>query len=113
MLYQLFEQKVESLDEATKTYAASLTLPDTPPAPEYHAAWVEQSVNRTAMNLLQRLSTELALAVRLGASYVCFSQFRSGLLNRFFPVTVETSQHTANVMITLDVPSQTISIPSL
>jgi hypothetical protein len=104
MIYQLFEQKVESLDEATRTYAARLTLPDTPPAPEYYAAWVEQSVNRTAINLLQRLSTELALAVQLGASYVCFSRFRSDLLNRFFPVTVETSQHTANVMLTLDVP---------
>lgn len=107
MLYQLFEQKIEFLDEATGTYTANITLPDTPPAPDYYAAWVDQSVNRTAINLLRRLSTELALSVELGASYVCFSQFRCDLLSKFFPVTVETAQHTANIMLALDLPFAT------
>jgi hypothetical protein len=104
MMYQLFEQNIESLDETTRTYTARVSLPESPPAEAYYDSWVEQSINRTAINFYDRLCTELRLSVGLGASYMCFSDFRNNLLSRFFPVTVNTAEHSANVLLSLTLP---------
>jgi hypothetical protein len=79
-------------------------MPESPPEQEYYDSWVEQSLNRTAINYYDRLRAELALCVRLGGSYLCFSEFRSELLTRFFPVMAGVSEHTANVLLQMTVP---------
>lgn len=104
MMYQLFEHEVESLDEATRTVTARIFLPESLPTEAYYDSWVEQSVNRTAINFYDRLCTELALSVQLGASYLCFSEFRNSLLANFFPVTVNVAEHSANVFLQLSLP---------
>jgi hypothetical protein len=104
MMYQLFEQKIESLDEVSRTYSGRLCLPQNPPDQAYYDSWVEQSINRTAINFYDRLCTELKLSMSLGASYMCFSEFRNNLLSKFFPVTVNTAEHSANVLLSLDLP---------
>ncbi|MCC6586997.1 MAG: hypothetical protein IT168_09930 [Bryobacterales bacterium] len=104
MLHQLFEQEVKEVSDATRTITSILTLPDSPPTPDLYKAWVEQSINRTAISFLRQLSTELALSARLGASYVCFSDFRRNFLDRFSPATMDTPQHTAKAIINVDLP---------
>lgn len=104
MLYQLFEQEIENIDETARTYTVRLSFPDNPPTKANYDVWVEQSVNRTAINYYTRLCKELTLAAQLGASYLCFSEFRSDLLARFFPVRVNTAEHSANVVMQLNVP---------
>jgi hypothetical protein len=104
MMYQLFEQEIESFDEAARTYTGRISLPESPPAQAYYDSWVEQSVNRTAINFYDRLCTELMLSVQLGASYLCFSEFRNELLAKFFPVRVGTAEHSANVILQLSLP---------
>ncbi len=44
------------------------------------------------------------MSLRLGASYLCFSEFRNDLLAKFFPVQLNTAEHTANVVLQLNVP---------
>lgn len=104
MLFQLFDHEVSEFDEATGRYTARLSLPEELPEQASYDAWVEQSINRTAINCYDRMCKELTLSMALGASYMCISEFRNELLTRFFPVKSGTAEHSASVFLHIDVP---------
>jgi len=104
MMHQLFDHEVSSVDEATRRVTGRITLPAALPDKPYYDHWVKQSVNRTAINITDRILKELSWSRTLGTSYLCASAFRNEFLTRFFPVAPTTAAHTANVLLELDVP---------
>lgn len=104
MMFQLFKREVTSFDKSTQELTGRLSLPAEPPDQPYFDRWVEQSLNRTAINVYDRLCRELSLAATLGTSYMCSSEFRHDFLARFFPAATTTSEHTANVLMQLTLP---------
>jgi hypothetical protein len=104
MMFQLFEQEITNFDESTGKFTARISLPDALPDQAYYDHWVEQSLNRTAINFTDRLFRELSLSTTLGTSYMCSSDFRNDFLTRFFPTATTPSEHTANVLMQLELP---------
>ncbi len=100
----LFEQKVLSFDDATRIVKFEQYLPESPPAKEYFDVWVRQSVNRAAITFYDDLRKEIALAAALDASYLRRSQLVSDLLTRFFPDPSGAAMHTANIVLSVDLP---------
>ena len=57
---------------------------DNPPDQEMYAAWVDQSVNRTIINRIRDVASEVALAGQLKASYHTESRFEAELCGMSF-----------------------------
>jgi hypothetical protein len=104
MVFHLSEQEVTSFDEKTGKFTARLRLPGEPPDQAYFDHWVEQSLNRTAINFYDHLCTELSVSVSLSTSYMCSSPFRQEFLTRFFPTETDIREHAASTLVELDLP---------
>jgi hypothetical protein len=104
MWFSYMDAAVASMDEETHTARFCLTSPDTPPTPAQFTPWLEQSVNRTAINIHNRLLTELAIAEKLGAIYSTRSDLASELLKVVVPSQNSIPVTTANVFLNMDLP---------
>jgi hypothetical protein len=107
MWFSYMDAAVASMDEGTRTAQFRLTLPDTPPTPAQFAPWLQQSVNRAAINIHNRLLTELAIAERFGAIYSTRSELVSELLKVAVPSQNSIPVTTANVFLNMDLPCLT------
>lgn len=103
MIYELFEQRVVDYDEATRIMRLVQTLPDEPPTREVFDHWVFQSVNKTARVVFDQIATEVALAARVGASYLTPHGLAFDLLQRTQPQPEPLRVHTANTLLDLRV----------
>jgi hypothetical protein len=103
-IFQLFQQRILGLDEATGTARFAMTLPDTPPDVAGFDAWVKQSINQAARSLFMRLMHENAVAYRLGAEYLTTSGFAAELMQQGTSPDPDIRRHTANTLLNLEVP---------
>lgn len=104
MGYTLFENRVTSLDEKTRTAGFAMTVPDAPPELSRFKAWVNQSVNQTALRVHNWLMTELAFAAQFGAVYSTQSELVCELLNTVLPTNGSIPVETANTFLNLELP---------
>lgn len=112
MIYELYEQKVVDFDEATRIARFIQTLPDTPPTREVFDHWVFQSVNKTARKVFDDIATEVALAARVGASYLTPHALAFDLLQQAQRQPETLPLHTANTILDLHVDALNGLTPS-
>jgi hypothetical protein len=100
----LFNTELTEMDETNRMAEFRFVQSAEPPAVEYFNGWVEQSVNRAAGTLVQRLRREISHTQQLNASYLTTSPFISTLLDTFGGTTPAVSSHTANTLLRLELP---------
>ena len=101
----LFEQEVLHMDEDTRIVDFRLHLPKELPDEPYFKAWVRQSMNRAAQDFHHRISTEIALAGDMAASYLSTSQFAFDVLEHLGHKESEEKQDcTASTLLKLELP---------
>jgi len=71
---------------------------------EIYSIWREQTINRTAINRLRRVGSEIAFAENLGATYLTESPFESGLLGLAGNVQEEASAACAVNLLRANLP---------
>jgi len=79
-IYNLFEQEVVKMDEATRIVHFKMTLPEEPPAIDQFEAWVNQSVNQAARAHYDQLLKAMMLSSYFGSSFLTGSEFTYSLL---------------------------------
>jgi hypothetical protein len=104
MLFQLFDNEILSMNDAEGTMDFRMTLPESPPEASVFNLWVEQSINRTATNVLRKIKRHLHLANGLNASYMTNSRFVSRLLHHTGNPKPEIVRDTANHLLKLELP---------
>lgn len=103
-MYQLFEQRVISLDEETRVARFEMNLPDEPPNSELFNAWVFQSINKAARDFYDRVISEVALGTRCQASYLSRSPFTFDLLGKLLPSNEDLKTDTARRVLNMELP---------
>jgi hypothetical protein len=98
-IYQLNEQEILSFDESTNIAELQITIPDYPPTKDSFNAWLNQSLNKSALNHYQKLRKELELASIFKSQYLTQSSFTSNLLNK--PID-DIRNFTTSCMINFD-----------
>jgi hypothetical protein len=104
-IYQLLDTKVLSFDEATGVAQIDQTLPDAPPSEEQFRAWLTQSINQSAGDLLRRTEADVMNAVASGSLLLTNSGLVADLLTEGFrasPPTPETE--IARLAMNLELP---------
>jgi hypothetical protein len=101
-IYQLLEQEIVDVDEATHIARFVMTLPNEPPDKERFDAWVLQSVHQSARAIYMRLLHENALAANLQAEYLTQSSFAAQVMSRGSSPDISIARHTANTLMTLN-----------
>ena len=104
MFFFLFEQGRTVLEESTRYMQAEMLLPDEPPSQERFDVWVNQSINRTAINFYNRVTTEIYMSTRCGAMYITRSPFVSNLLGLALPQEREAEEEMAEEFLSLELP---------
>jgi len=102
-IYHLHEQEVVALDDETQIAHFKLSLPDTPPSVELFKAWVNQSINQSAIGHYECLLKGMALSHRLGASYLTGSEFTHSLLGSNSS-NIDPKSYTSDCVLNLELP---------
>ncbi len=102
--YQLFEQKLEHLDEEKRECTMQMYLPDKPPNQDVFINWVNQSFYQSCKRVYKGVLGRNIIANRMGASYLSESQFIFDLLKQFFPLNNEIPMNTANTLLKMELP---------
>jgi hypothetical protein len=105
-LYKLFEQRVVSLDDATRIAKFVMSLPDEPPSPEAYRAWVSQSIHQSAATFADRTIREVRLADALNARFLTRSALEAAFLSLSAPKARgdNVMMTTLNAVVNFDVP---------
>lgn len=102
-IYNLFQQKVLKMDEATRIVNFAFSLPDEPPPVDQFNAWVNQSINQSARAHYDQLFKGLVLSSRFGASFLTGSEFTHNLLGSKGPEQ-SVSSFASSCVLNLDLP---------
>jgi len=102
-IYNLFDQKVISMDDDTRIVKFAFSLPDEPPPVDEFNSWVNQSVNQSARGHYDQLFKGLTLSSKLGASYLTGSKFTQNLLGSKGPEQ-SISDFISNCVLNIDLP---------
>ena len=105
-LYNLFEQRVVSIDERTRIAKFVMHLPEEAPSPEAYRAWVSQSIHQSAAAFADRTIREVRLADALHARFLTRSSLAAAFLSLSTPQidagNIMTT--TLNAVVNFDVP---------
>jgi hypothetical protein len=104
-MYSLHQIEKMALKDGTENeFETRLSLPKTPPEPEYFRAWVRQSVNQAARNRFRETYEHAETAARLNAALSTRSQLRFDVLRTVVEPATSVALRTANTFLNLDLP---------
>ena len=114
-IYFLFESRVVDLDEERRIARMVQTLPETPPTAEMFDAWVNQSLNSTALGVFDEVVTDAYWASRINYYYLTTSPFVAGLLDKVLdPRSRNLKADVAKLSLSLELPvARDVSIETL
>jgi hypothetical protein len=81
-IYFMIRSYLDVVDKELGIVRSTEWLPAEPPELDAFNAWVFQSINQSARRLFNRVSTEIALASDVGATYLTRSSFVADLLQK-------------------------------
>ena len=82
--YNLYEQKILSLDEKTGEAEFALYLPQEPPQADHFRQWVFQSVNQSGSYFVKKVQKDIFFAKHLKAKFAPQNPFIQDLINQTF-----------------------------
>ncbi|QQL49307.1 hypothetical protein [Mucilaginibacter ginkgonis] len=103
MIYHYFLQEYLPT-EKPNVFETRMRLADYPVSKEEWQGWVKQSINRTAINLVDRVYQEIGIAESLKATYITEQQFTADLLIKSFDHKETPQSVTAKQVLNLDLP---------
>jgi len=103
-IYHLQEAEVVDYDDEEDVARFAMRIPDHPPQEKEFYAWVEQSVNGSAYELIKRFHTEAAFSYDLNSSYLSPNPFAFELLQQTIGEDSNIPTHTANSVLQFDLP---------
>lgn len=101
MIYFLNQQEITSFDEDTGKVEFVVHHPSDPPEPPLFENWINQSINKTAHNVFERVFNEIGIANRMKANYLTSSTFVADLLSQDLP-TSDATFHSSIMNLVLD-----------
>lgn len=102
MMYTLYDGSLSPKGDTE--FGVRMRLPEVPPSLPYFKAWVNQSINRTAISVHNEVLTEVAIAASLDAVYSTRSELVYELLSTVIPTGNTIPTNTANVFLNIDLP---------
>ena len=103
MMYHYFEQEFFPTEDPTIFHAA-MKLAEYPMQEDVWAVWAKQSVNRTAINLVDKTMREIAIATSLQSTFFTDMAFTGELINQSIETTVTPSTITTEHILNIKVP---------
>lgn len=103
-MYHLHKMEILDYDEESGVARFEMTIPDDLPDKNEFLAWVDQSVNKSAYDIFDRVRTEASFAYDLGSSYLAPSPLAFDLLQQTVGSTGDVPSHTANTLLNVDLP---------
>lgn len=105
--YNLFEQRVVSTDDESKTAQFVITLPEEAPEPEYFEHWVKQSINQTARRNIAKLEKDIFWSKEFNASISLESTFLKEIATRHYSRNsiAEATEAAGSIDISLSLPT--------
>ncbi|MGZ3754340.1 MAG: hypothetical protein ACXVAY_00225 [Mucilaginibacter sp.] len=103
MMYHYFEQQFFPTDDPTIFHAA-MNLAKYPMAVDVWNGWVKQSINRSAINLVDKVYKEVSIAASLSATYLTNQNFTASLIEKSFNAEINPENITANQVLNLKLP---------
>lgn len=83
MMYHYVNQEYFKTDDPLE-FETVMTLAEYPMEQNIWEGWVKQSINRSAINVVDKVYQEIGLASRLSSTYLTDNAFTSGLINQNF-----------------------------
>jgi hypothetical protein len=102
--FHLMKMEVLDMDEATGIVHFLNTLPEEPPTAAEFTAWVNQSIHQAARRFYHEVTTQAMLAAQYDAAYLTRSRVTADLLGLEQRASQDIPVHTANAIVSLDVP---------
>jgi len=102
-IYNLFVQKVINMDNETQVVQFQMTLPDELPSTNEFEAWVNQSINQSAIEHYNQLLKGMVLSERFGASYLTGSKFTHSILGSNSSDN-DVKSHVSDCILNLNLP---------
>lgn len=103
MIYHYLEQEYTATDKSN-VWQTRMNLAEYPMQPDIWSAWVNQSINRTAINLVDRVSCEISIATKLASTYITDDTFTSNLICQNFETITTPETVTTNQILNLELP---------
>jgi hypothetical protein len=103
MMYHYFEQEFFSTDDPTVFHAA-LKLAEYPMPENVWAVWAKQSINRTAINLVDKTMKEIAIATSLQSTFITDMPFTGDLINQSVESNITPASITTEHILNIEVP---------
>lgn len=102
MIYQYMETKIVNVDEKNRTFSTINYIPKNISKEEFDI-WVDQSINRTSLDLFNRILNEIILTKEIDSMYLTNSKFVFGLLNKLI-CQKDLKADLANLSMNINLP---------
>ncbi len=103
-MYHLFETQFNDFDDTDNSMKIAMSLLDSPPSASQFGIWVEQSINRAASDICEKVVSEVGLGEKFGAAYMTDSVFVSDLMRQVHGASDSIALHTADTLINMELP---------